>query len=243
MQHGIVKRKSQNRIIGTCFLCRCSSHRSQLNTEVVLYEDSGLDHDNLYHGVGYSPGFFGHQVVDWLPLNVSKSMPPQGSSGDLGGFSSPRPGRLTSSPLRSVTSSTAAACATECVKDQRCLSFSYNQFLRQCEVQAVTDGASAERREDADFQTYERLGKAYTASLRYTNLTLHHGMVYYVNADVTNVLGYHSTLTSGGTMVDFTPPELGVIRNASRDVVVADGCGASILQRCVNAEQNVPNHR
>ena len=110
-------------------------------------------------------------------------------------------------------------------------------------MQAVTEGANAERREDADFQTYEMLGKAYTAPLQYNSLPLQQGMVYYVNVNVTNVLGYHSILTSKGTMVDFTPPEPGVIRNASRDVVVADGCGASILQRCVNAEQNVPNHR
>ena len=149
------------------FSYRCSSHRTQLAANVVLYEDSELSNDGLYHSVGYSPSSFG-QVVNWLPLNVSTSM---------------------------------------------------------------TGHAN------------ERVGKAYTASLRYKDLPLRHGIMYYVNVYVTNVLGYQSTLTSKGTMIDFTPPEPGVVGNVELDVVVADGCTASILQRCVDADQHTLNHR
>ena len=91
---------------------------------------------------------------------------------------------------------------------------------------------------DGHYQTYERLGKSYTAILRYENLPLRHGTRYYVNADVENVLGYRATLTSHGTMVDMTPPEPGPVGEVISDNATADGCDASIIQRC---EQHVPN--
>ena len=152
----------------TFFSYRCSSHRGELGADVILYEDSELSYDDLYHSVGYSPSSGGSQVVDWQPLNVSNSM---------------------------------------------------------------------------TRRTNERLDKEYVASLHYKNLPLRHGTMYYVNVDVTNVLGYRSTLSSKGTMVDFTPPEPGAVGDAGLDVVVADGCTASIIQRCENADQRTLNHR
>ena len=222
---------------------RCSSHRSQLNANVVLYEDSELSYDGLYHAVGYSPSSYGNEVVDWLPLNVSNSVTRGEATGDLGNFGPPRPGRLASTPERSTKTGTVSACASQCAKSLTCLSFSYSQLLGDCELQAVVEGAHAERRTDQHFQTYERVDKARTASLRYENLPLRHGTMYYVNVDVTNVLGYRSTLTSKGAMVDFTPPEPGVIKDAALDVVVADGCAASVIQRCVNTVEGTLNHR
>nr|KAG5706489.1 hypothetical protein BaRGS_032882 [Batillaria attramentaria] len=51
----------------------------------------------------------------------------------------------------------------------------YNKYLYDCELQEFTEGASAERKHDGHFVTYERLGKSFTAILRYENLPLRHG--------------------------------------------------------------------
>ena len=104
-------------------------------------------------------------------------------------------------------------------------------------------GASAERKREGHYQTYERLGKSYTAVLRYENLALRHGTRYYVNADVENVLGYRATLTSQGTMADRTSPEPGPVGEVTSDNVTADGCDASIIQRCEEHVTDSLNHR
>ena len=107
----------------------------------------------------------------------------------------------------------------------------------------MCSGANAERREAHNFVTYERLGQSYAARLNYTHLPLHQGTMYYVNADVTNVLGYHATLTSQGTMADFTPPEPGDVGEVTSDVTMANGCQASLLQRCKHHVHGSLNHR
>ena len=103
-------------------------------------------------------------------------------------------------------------------------------------------GANAQRIEGAS-QIYERLGNSFNAFLRYENLPLRHGTRYYVNVDVENVLGYRSTLTSHGTMVDFVPPEPGPVGEVMSDNVTAGGCDVSILQRCEEHVPNRLNHR
>ncbi|KAK7496755.1 hypothetical protein BaRGS_00011964, partial [Batillaria attramentaria] len=222
---------------------RCSSHSSKLSANVILFEDSELKTDKLFHAVGYSPSSYGHEVVDWLPLTLSNSQPQPGVSGDLRHFNPARPGRLTSTPKKSVKASSASLCASECLKMSTCVSFAYNKHSQSCELQEVTEGARAVRRPDGHFVTYERLGNALTAVLRYERLPLRHGTRYYVNADVQNVLGYRATLTSEGTMVDFTPPEPGDVGEVIKDELSADGCGISILQRCVDHEAFSLNHR
>ncbi|KAK7493720.1 hypothetical protein BaRGS_00015049 [Batillaria attramentaria] len=222
---------------------RCTSHPSELSARVIFYDDSELVKRSLAHAVGYSPGVFGNEVVDWLPLNVTNSKPQPGVSGDLREFAPPRPGRLSRTPLKTLKTATADYCASECLKMTNCVVFTFNRYLFDCELLEVTEGPYARREPDGDFETYERLGKSYTADLRYVNLPLRHGTRYYVNADVENVLGFHSTLTSQGTMVDFTPPEPGPVGDATVDVFAADGCKVSVLQRCVEAVESRPNHR
>nr|KAG5706426.1 hypothetical protein BaRGS_032819 [Batillaria attramentaria] len=87
---------------------RCSSHSSKLSANVILFEDSELKTDKLFHAVGYSPSSYGHEVVDWLPLTLSNSQPQPGVSGDLRHFNPARPGRLTSTPKKSVKASSAS---------------------------------------------------------------------------------------------------------------------------------------
>lgn len=158
-------------------------------------------------------------------------------------FASPRPGRLTETPKKRLAASSAAQCASACLGFRTCVSFSYNQYLHDCEVQQVTEGAHAERRPAGNYLTYERLGTSYTALLRYEDLPLRHGTRYYVNADVENVLGYRATLTSQGTMVDMTPPEPGPVGEVISDNVTAEGCRVSILQRCEDHVTGSLNHR
>ncbi|KAL8573311.1 hypothetical protein ACOMHN_032773 [Nucella lapillus] len=222
---------------------RCSSHPSTLRSMVVVYEDSELQWDSLYHGVGYSPSSYGHEVLGWRPLTLHNSQPLSGVSGDLRYFSAPRSGRLSSNPERTAESPSALSCASLCVKTSVCVAFVYNKYLHRCELHRFTEGASAEREPNDLYQTYERLGKSYTATLRYDNLPLRQGTRYYVNADVKNVLGYRASLTSQGTMVDRTPPDPGPVGNARLDNFTADGCGASILQRCEEHVSGSLNHR
>nr|KAG5706493.1 hypothetical protein BaRGS_032886 [Batillaria attramentaria] len=52
--------------------------------------------------------------------------------------------------------------------------YNHNEYLQDCELQEVTEGARAERRSDGHFVTYERLGKSFIAILRYEDLPLRH---------------------------------------------------------------------
>ena len=108
-----------------------------------------------------------------------------------------------------------------------------------CELQAVTEGVFAGRVEDGHFHTYEQLGKGQSAWVELPELALSHGVRYYVNGYVENVLDYRSVLTSRGTMVDHTPPEPGDLGEGAVEVEVevaeesaADRCSASVIQRC-----------
>lgn len=199
-----------------------------------MFEDSELQKESLLHAVGYSPSSFGHEVVNWLPLDVSNNQPQTAETGDLKYFSQSRAGRLTSTPFKSVKSPSVHACASECVKQAQCISFSYNKHVQDCELHDVSESSTVGRNDNQYYETHERLGKAYTTRLLYENLPLRHGTMYYVNTNVVNVLGYQSTISSQGTMVDFTPPEPGPVGEVVSDVTVIDGCNASILQRCVN---------
>nr|KAG5694401.1 hypothetical protein BaRGS_002255 [Batillaria attramentaria] len=154
-----------------------------------------------------------------------------------------RPGRLTSTPKQTLKTESVAACASKCLQLVTCVSFTYNQYAEDCELQEVTEGPNAKRSTAENYETYERLGKSLVAHLRYTDLELNHGNMYYVNADVENMLGYHATLTSLGTMADFTPPEPGPAGKTVLDEILVGGCNASILQRCVDPVTSARNHR
>ena len=208
-----------------------------------MYEDSELKEDGMFHSVGYSPSSHGHEVADWTPLAVSNAQSQQAAEGSLAQFSAARPGHLATTPRAVRYHLTAAQCASECLKFRTCRYFAHEQKLHICEIFEVTEGANAERKIDRDFVSYERLGLKYTALLRQQNLPLRHGTVYFMNADVENVLGYRAVLSSAGTMVDFTPPHPGPLGDVVSDVLVAGGCEVSILQRCVDANSSSVNHR
>lgn len=224
---------------------RCSSHPSQLSAEVIIYEDSQMKQDGMFHGVGYSPGSHGHELVSWLPLTLSNNQSPQqqATTGPLAQFSSARPGHLPTTPKKSLSRKTAAQCASECLELSTCRSFAHEPTLLLCEIFEITESEDTQRKLDRNFVSYERLGVRNTARLRYDNLPLRHGTAYFINVDVQNVLGYRALLSSEGTMVDFSPPHPGHVGDVVSDVFVAGGCQISILQRCVNAVNSSLNHR
>lgn len=225
-------------------LSRCSSHPSKLSAEVIIYEDSPLKQDAVWHGVGYSPSFYGHEVVDWNPLVLSNTPSQSGVTGPLTQFSSARPGRLATTPKKTLKVSGIGQCASECLNIPTCLSFAYSKSHPDCEILDVKEGVNIHRHPDKSYMTYEKLGLAYTAKLLHENLPLQNGTMYFINADVENTLGYRAVLTSQGTMIDFTPPNPGGdVKNSLSDVFVAEECEASVLQRCVEAVSSTLNHR
>jgi hypothetical protein len=50
---------------------------------VILFEDSILKTDGVFHGVGYSPSSYGHEVVTWRNLTLYNSQSQSGAEGDL----------------------------------------------------------------------------------------------------------------------------------------------------------------
>jgi hypothetical protein len=50
---------------------------------VILFEDSALKTDGVFHGVGYSPSSYGHEVVTWRTLTLYNFQSQYGVVGDL----------------------------------------------------------------------------------------------------------------------------------------------------------------
>ena len=224
---------------------QCTSHRDSLAASVVLYEDSPLKQDQLFYAVGYSPGSYGHELTGWAPLQLDTTESRAGVAGSLRHFTSPRPGRLERTPVRSFLSKATHTCADACLAMHTCVSFSYNTHTFTCELQEVTEGVHAGRVMAEHYMTYEKLGKGYSATLRLQDLALRHGARYYVNSWVENVLDYRSVLTSHGTMVDHTSPEPGPLGDGAVEVEEeregSRRCNASIIQRCEEPSPNLPH--
>ncbi|XP_052219885.1 uncharacterized protein LOC127837088 [Dreissena polymorpha] len=220
-----------------------SSHPSKLVAFIIVAEDSPLKEMN-YKAVGYSPGQYGNQFVRWEKTRLDLSPLRQGVAGALQHFTTPMDGKLianvlkTAKPLRFPD-----LCAEECMNHgSNCVSFSYEYHSETCDLHDQVAGANAYLRISGTYKNYERLGIGYHTSVEYDNLTLTHGTQYFVNAKVTNVLGYVDHLIGEGTMVDFTPPEPGLILNNQSDFLRADQCNASVSQRCLEVTPQ-ENHR
>ncbi|XP_070204336.1 uncharacterized protein [Littorina saxatilis] len=214
---------------------KCTSHRDKLSATVVVYEDSELKMDELFHSLGFGPGSQGHEVVGWTPLVLQSTHSRDGVEGPLQHFTAAREGRLDFSPETALKTDNVEECAGECLKLYQCVAFSYNAVTYICELQPVVEGVAAQRVKDGHFFTYEKLGKGYSAQVTFTDLPLRHGVRYYVNSQVQNVLDYRSVLTSRGTTVDHTPPEPGYLGEGAVEVPeTADRCSVSIIQRCVD---------
>lgn len=218
------------------------SHPNRLIASVVAFEDSPLA-DTHYKAVGFSPGQFGSQFVDWQSLTIDHSAVREGVSGVLKTFTVPREGKLVADILKSLKMSSPEGCAQQCLNmGKQCVSFDYEYHSETCDLHDVIEGTNAYLRISGTYSNYERLTTGYHTPTEYTNLPLAHGVTYFVNVKLTNVLGYSAYLIGEGTLVDFTPPEPGLIRNSLQDILRADNCTAAITQKCIDVTWK-QNHR
>ncbi|KAL4222206.1 hypothetical protein ACF0H5_018244 [Mactra antiquata] len=218
-----------------------SSHPNKLIASVVAFEDSPLV-ETHYKAIGFSPGQYGSQFVDWQELNLDHSATRIETTGSLKYFTVPREGKLVAWILSSQKTSTPEMCAQKCIAyGSNCVSFDFEHHSETCDLHDVIEGANAYLRISGTYSNYERLGSGYHTPLEYANLSLTHGTTYFVNTRVRNVLGYDAYLIGEGTMVDFTTPEPGPINIAS-ETYRADKCEAAITQRCTDVTWKI-NHR
>ena len=130
--------------------------------------------------------------------------------GDLGHFATPRQGRLTSTPIKSLTAGFDYECAAACIEQgDGCASFDFDYGSDTCDLHWTIEGKAAELVLSGAYHNFEKLGAGYTAYFSYKGLQLIHGEAYYLNARITNVRGYESYLTSQEIVVDFTCPQPG----------------------------------
>ena len=219
-----------------------SSHPSKLVASVIVFEDSPLV-DIHYKAVGYSAGQFGSQFIDWEELNLDHSVDRADVSGNLKKFTVPREGKLVAFILKTQKTTTPEECASLCINyGSNCVSFDYETHSETCDFHDVVQGANAYLRLSGTYSSYERLGTGYHTPIEYSNLPLKHGTIYFVNTRIRNVLGYDGYLVGGGTMIDFTPPEPGIVGKVSQDILRADNCTAAVTQQCLDTTWK-ENHR
>ena len=219
-----------------------SSHRNKLIASVMVFEDSPLA-DTHFKAVGYSPGEFGSHFIDWQEMRLDLSSNRVDGEGNLKMFTVPRLGTLIAPILKQQKALDPEDCATDCLDHgANCVSFDFDGSSQTCVLHDRVEGSNAYLRVSGSYRNFERLGTGYHAPLEYTNLELKHGMLYFVNAKVTNVLGYEAYLFGEGTTIDFTPPEPGPVGNVSQDILRADSCRASVIQKCIDVT-TYENHR
>ena len=219
-----------------------SAHPNALSGTIKVYEDSDLMQIHS-KAVGFSSGTYGSEIKSWENLTLDTSSHRPEIPNNLKYFSVQKDGRLTNTPFAIYVTHTPQDCATECIKSGiRCVSFDYAYLTESCELQHVVEGPNTKLRKSGTYTNYERLGIGYTSFERYENFPLEHGKMYYINARIVNVLGYVGYLHSYGTMVDFSPPIPGPLGSNFQEKFLADGCKASIAQRCVEVTWK-ENHR
>ncbi|XP_046568758.1 uncharacterized protein LOC124277142 [Haliotis rubra] len=219
-----------------------TSHRTVIQANVVVFEDSPLT-PNHSVAVGYSPGEFGKEILDWQILYLENTNERKGVMSELKMFAPSKPGKLSSAPFSTAHADNDIECARLCLQTgSKCISFDYEMHTQSCDLQETVVGAKAKLRAAASYFHYERLGVGYSAFREFSHSNLEHGAQYFINAKITNTLGYVAYLPSTGTLADFTPPEPGPVGEAASDVLTADGCKAAVTQRCIDVTKEL-NHR
>ncbi|XP_033731540.1 uncharacterized protein LOC117321183 [Pecten maximus] len=219
-----------------------SSHPSVLSGTVTVFDDSLLKIPH-YKAVGFSSGGHGNEIMDWDEMTLNNNYPRSNEPSDLKYFSTPKAGRLTVAGFSSFKTRTALLCAQECLRyDRKCVAFDYEYHTENCDLHSVVEGHQAKLRISGTYANYERLNIGSAAFVSYTELPLVHGLTYFINFHVTNVLGYDAFLKSSGTIIDFTPPETGPPGEGYTETVRSDRCHAAITQRCIDVT-DILNHR
>lgn len=215
-----------------------TSHPHKIGGTIVAFDDSSLKVAHVY-AIGLTQGYKGNQVINWSHFNFTIARKEAESNGSFGNG---KTGKLTAEPLKSLKKIEYNKCAQNCIDfGTICISFDYEFHSETCDLHSVIEGPQAHLRASGTYKHYERMDLGNTHLLEHS-LDLLHGVRYFINAEITNVLMFRSLLSSEGTIVDFTPPEPNFIGNATQDRLAADRCRASKIQRCVDVTWR-NNHR
>ncbi|OWF46933.1 Delta-like protein 1 [Mizuhopecten yessoensis] len=210
-----------------------SSHPNKLSGTVVVFDDSTLEKSHE-KAIGFSSGKYGSELVHWGSLDIDKTSIRDGVDNDLKYFSVPRIGKLTALNFKTAKTRTAIECARLCLDHPtKCVSFDYEYHSETCDMHEVVEGPRASLRQSGTYKNYERLGVGHSSYVLYDNLNLCHAIVYYINAKITNTIGYTAYITSLGTTMDFTPPFTGPLGTAAQVTMQASRCSAAVTQRCI----------
>ena len=219
-----------------------SSHPHTMSATAHVFDDSILvsSHRKAF---GLSSGRYGNEEIDWETFNLEKSTVRNDENSDLKHFNFPTDGKLSTPPFEQSQQDNLLLCVAECLKFSiKCVSFDYEYHTESCELHENVVGPLAEIRISGAFEHYERLGVGHTTDLQYTNINLRHAAVYFINVNITNMLGYETFLHSTGTIVDYTTPDTAYLGTNHTSELRKDGCTAALTQRCVDVTW-LENHR
>lgn len=208
-----------------------SSHQSVLIGETTIIDDTNII--KQLHAIGYGVGPFGDQTVTFTSFDFDVYTPKSTSLG-LEDFILIANKRLGVVPFKVGSGIELQDCVSDCIQfPTKCFSFNYAIVPRICELlNYIAGDSSLEFEYDAQYSYYEKQGVGSHASFTHENLPLVHNTLYFLNIFLVNELLYERYLHSPGMLIDFTPPEPGLILNAVRNETRHDGCTAAFNQRC-----------
>ena len=217
-----------------------SSHPSKLIGEATIIDDTNLKMQ--FQAIGYGPGRYGDQTVPFTAFDFDQLDLQSTESNTLQDFITISNKRLGVTPFKVSIVKSLQECVADClIFPTKCFSFNYADVHRVCELlNAIGADSNIEFENDLQYSYYEKRGVGKRASFKYQNLPLVHDRLYFLNLYIVNQLLYESHLNSPGMLIDFTPPEPGLIMNASLNESRHDGCSAAFNQRCGPLEYVTP---
>ncbi|KAL5013969.1 hypothetical protein ScPMuIL_008239 [Solemya velum] len=221
-----------------------TSNPQVLLASVVVFEDSILTESLV--SVGYSEGMYGDQILPWHSVDLTDN--------PMDYFTPGRDGRLIGAVFhREQGVNIPGDCAQKCLDydEKKCLGFNYDFSPdTTCELFEAIEGFNSMIARSRLFQYFERLGVGYAVELNYEGLPLEHNQLYFFNMKLYNYLDYQNIISTEGILVDFSPPQPGLILNAVSDYTEIVDC-LDVLPddrtdwetRCVGVDGTVHNHR
>ncbi|WAR05127.1 hypothetical protein MAR_020496 [Mya arenaria] len=240
-----------------------TSNPNIIQATVLIQDDSEIS--EAFIAVGFGTGQYGDQLRPWEQLRLKGSTNiihvwfksaftlvfTSTGNNPLDSFTRLQEGKLLTTPVQFLETVTASDCATECLRISHCHSFNYDYGLTMmCELLPSIRNFDDSLQMESQFHYFELLSSGHTVELTYDSFEMRHNTLHYVNLDITNVLGYRSTVHSEGVLTDFTCPDPGPISNASKDSLSFVDCSYLVpsdrpdLSRfCTGHSPLFPNHR
>ena len=217
-----------------------SSHPSKLIGEATIIDDTNLKMQ--FQAIGYGPGRYGDQTVAFTAFDFAELELESTETNTLQDFIIISNKRLGVTPFKVSVVTNLQECASNCLAfPTKCFSFNYADVHRVCELlNAIGADSDIEFEKDLQYSYYEKRGVGDRASFKYQDLPLVHNRLYFLNLYIVNQLLYESYLSSPGMLMDFTPPEPGLVMNASLNETRHGGCSAAFNQRCGPPEYVTP---